>query len=241
MIELLAQYWSSFTLGFAVSIAVSLMVIALSVVIGSFLALAKTSEIWPLRSFAWCYTALFRGLPPLLMLYLVYFGLPSWALSTDMPALVTLVEPLSSRILAAVFALTLISSAYSTEIIRAALLSVSKEQWSAARSIGMPYWLTLRRVIAPQAVRFSIPPLGNEYIAVLKATSLISVIGVAELMSAAQFAASVTFKYIEAYTVAAIYYVAFVIMLEIGLRLLFRRGRKSQSPPARQGLFARGG
>ncbi|MGV6874967.1 amino acid ABC transporter permease [Pseudochelatococcus sp. B33] len=238
MIALLAQHWLSFTLGFVLSVAVSFIVIVLSVLVGSLLALAKTSSIRPLRSLAWCYTALFRGIPPLLMLYLVYFGLPSWALSSGAPALVALTEPLNNRLFAAVFALTLISSAYSTEIIRAAIDSVPKEQWSAARSIGMPYWLTMRRVIAPQAVRFSIPPLGNEYIAVLKATSLVSVIGVAELMRATQLVASMTFRHMEAYTIAAIYYVSFVITLEIGLRLIGRSGRTAQAAVSGQWRFA---
>jgi ABC-type amino acid transport system permease subunit len=177
------------------------------------------------RTTAAAYVAAFRGLPPLLILYLVYFGLPTWAAELNIPLLTDLFRPLDNRIIAAIVGFTLASGAYSTEIIRAGIASVKATQIEAARSIGMTYALAFRRVIAPQAFRTAFPPLSNEYITVLKSTSLASVIGVAELMRAAQMAGNITFKYIASYSIAGCLYVAFVLVLQSAFHQFEKRMR----------------
>lgn len=169
------------------------------------------------------YVAVFRALPPLLTLYFVFFGLPIWAAYAEIPLLSTFLESFNNRVAAAIVAFALTSSAFSTEIIRSGIESVPREQWDAAKSIGMPYGLALRRVIAPQAFRIAFPPLGSEYIYVLKGTSLASIIGVVELMRNAQIAAGATFQNLFAYSMAGAYYVGFVVVLQILLGHLEQR------------------
>jgi glutamine transport system permease protein len=173
--QLISQYTGAYLTGFALSLLISVIVIGFSILIGTFAAIGRTSRHRAFRMVTAFYVAVFRGLPPILTLYLVYFGLPSFAESADVPLLSWLLRPLDNRIVAAVVGFMLSSGAYSTEIIRAGIASVKKEQIDAARSIGMTYGLAFRRVIAPQAFRTAFPPLSNEYITVLKATSLASV------------------------------------------------------------------
>jgi len=214
MVQLISQYSGAYLAGFGIAVFISIVVIAFSILIGTFAAIGRTSRYSAVRMLTACYVAVFRGLPPLLTLYLIYFGLPSWAASADIPFLRWLLQPLDNRIAAAIAAFALTSGAYSTEIIRAAMASVKTEQTDAARSIGMTYGLAFRRIITPQAFRTAFPPLSNEDIAVVKVTSLASVIGVEELMRTAQLAGNLTFQYVVAYSMAGIYYVTFVIVLQ---------------------------
>jgi His/Glu/Gln/Arg/opine family amino acid ABC transporter permease subunit len=214
VIDFISQYWHSYLIGLLVATYVSIAAMAISVVIGTLGALGRRSQNRILRFLADAYVAVFRAVPPLLALYIVYFGLPSWAAQVGLPGVAEFFAPLDNRIISAIIALALVSAAYSAEIIRAGLASVPPEQLEAARSIGMSYRLAFRRVIAPQAARIAFPPLGNEYIGVLKSTSLASVIGVVELMRAAQVAAGATFENLLAYSFAGVYYIIFVIALQ---------------------------
>jgi His/Glu/Gln/Arg/opine family amino acid ABC transporter permease subunit len=222
MIRFIAEQWSAYLAGFGTAIFISVIAMGGSIVIGTLGAIGRMSGFRSVRAISSAYVAIFRGLPPLLALYLVYFGLPSWSASAEIGLLSQLLEPLGNRIFAAVFAFTLVSGAYCTEIMRAAIQAVPEEQTEAAQSIGMSYGLAFRRVIAPQAFRIAFPPLGNEYIALLKATSLASVIGVTELMRTAQIAANQTFQHLLAYSMAGIYYAVFVISLQLVLQTISR-------------------
>jgi His/Glu/Gln/Arg/opine family amino acid ABC transporter permease subunit len=223
MIEFFLLHWHLYFAGLAVALLISVIAYAFALVIGTFGALARTSQSRVARFAAAVYVAVFRSMPPLLTLYIVYFALPSLALSLGIPALVALLEPLGNRIVAAVIAFTLASGAYATEIIRAGIASVPDEQVEAAKSIGMPYGKAFRRIIAPQAFRTAFPTLSNEYLIALKATSLASVIGVVELMRTAQILASITFQHLVAYTIAGIYYITFVSLLQLLLQEVEKR------------------
>lgn len=214
MVQFALDYLHLYTIGAFVAIVVTVATMAGSVAIGFFGALGRLSEHRLIRALASAYVALFRGVPPLVLLYVVYFGLPSWAHDQGIRFLIDLLTPLNNRILAAVIAFAANSGAYSTEIIRASIESIPTEQTEAARSLGMSYWLTMRRVIVPQSMRVAFAPLGNEFITVLKGTSLASVIGVTELMRDAQLAAAATFKNLTAYSLAAVFYVILVIILQ---------------------------
>lgn len=223
MIEFIGRYWHSYLVGLGVALYISVAAMAVSIVIGTLGALGRRSGSGYVRALASGYVAVFRAVPPLLALYIVYFGLPALASDLGTPFLSGLLMPLNNRIVAAVIAFCLVSGAYSTEIIRAGIASVPDEQWEAARSIGMSHALAFRRVVAPQAARIAFPPLGNEYISVLKGTSLASVIGVVELMRSAQLAAGATFQNLLAYSLAGVYYIAFVIVLQTVFNRLERR------------------
>lgn len=194
-----------------------------ALLIGLLVALGRLSRRAPLRLLCLGYVTLFRGIPPLVLLYLVYFGLPAWASQSGSPWLVSLLGPLNNRLFAATLAFAVNAGAYTSEIIRASISSIHSEQLEAARSIGMTYGQAMRRIILPQALRVAFPPLCNEFIIVLKGTSLASVIGVTELMRNAQMVASATFLNLQAYVLAAIFYVVLVILLQIVSSAIERR------------------
>ncbi len=214
MLQFARDYLPLYFQGTLVAIGVTLLSMMLSVAIGLLAALGRLSGSHAARSIVSAYVALFRGIPPLVLLYVVYFGLPSWAEQMGIQPLAAFLAPLNNRVFSAVVAFGVNSGAYSTEIIRSAIAAIPHEQMEAAQSLGMSYWLAMRRIIVPQAARVAFPPLGNEFIAVLKGTSLASVIGVTELMRDAQLVAAATFQNLMAYSLAGVYYVALVIMLQ---------------------------
>jgi polar amino acid transport system permease protein len=136
------------------------------------------------------------------------------------------------NIQAAILALSLNEGAYMTEIIRAGILSVDSGQVEASKSLGMTYFKYMRRIILPQAVRVIVPPLGNEFNAMLKNTTLVSVIGVPELLLATQMITSATFRVFELYTVVALYYLTLTTLWGfVQARLEHRFGEASRNRP----------
>jgi len=229
LLEFAQTYFPLYLSGAVVGITLTVAGMVGSVAIGVIGALARLSRHSIPRSIATAYVAIFRGVPPLVLLYIFYFGLPAWAQQMQIGWLVAALAPLNNRLLAATLAFAINSGAYSTEIIRASINSIESDQFEAARSLGMSYVLSLRRIILPQALRIAFPPLGNEFIIVLKGTSLASVIGVTELMRTAQQAAAATFENLTAYSFAAVFYVLLVAILQIVIGMLERilaRGRR---------------
>jgi len=161
--------------------------------VGLLIALMKMSRYRPFKVFGALYTWFFRGTPLLVQIFLVYFGLPQYGINLP-------------PFLAGAFALSLNSGAYLSEIIRAGIESIPVGQMEAARSMGMSYALAMRRVIIPQAYRRMLPPIINEFVALLKDSSLVSVIGAVELMLASRQLSSATARPFWFYTYAAIYY-----------------------------------
>jgi polar amino acid transport system permease protein len=161
---------------------------------------------YPFRLFAW----LFMGTPLLLQLFLIYFGLIQ--IGIDLPAFV-----------AGVIGLGLHFAVYNSDIIQAGILAVDKGQYEGARTLGLSRMQTLRKVVVPQAVRSVVPPIGNNMIALLKDSALVSVIGVAELTLSSQMAISRTFRPFEFYVAAAACYYVINLGLEAGLRRIERR------------------
>jgi glutamine transport system permease protein len=223
VIEFAEAYFGLYLKGVAVGLGLTMAAMAGAIVIGLIAAFGRISSNPVPRFLSYVYVAVFRGIPPLLMLYVVYFGVPAWAMETGSPILLKIFEPLNNRLIAATVAFAINAGAYATEIIRASILAIPQEQFETARSIAMSYWLAMRRIILPQAMRIAFPPLGNEFITVLKGTSLAAVIGVTELMRSAQLAASSTFKNMTAYTFAAIFYVCLVILLQGAIGVIERR------------------
>ncbi|MCR4268715.1 amino acid ABC transporter permease [Nitratireductor sp. ZSWI3] len=161
---------------------------------------------YPVRLFMW----LFMGTPLLLQLFLIYFGLVQIGL--DIPALG-----------AGILGLGLHFAVYNADVLRAGIVAVDPGQSEGARSIGFGRWQTLRYVVVPQAVRNTAPPIGSNMIALLKESSLVSVIGIAELVHAAQLAISETFRPFEFYITAAALYYLLNLVLEEGLRRIEKK------------------
>jgi len=188
---------------------------AISIVIGFFLALGRASPRRWVRGFVFFYTWIFRATPTLLQLLFVWDALPQiWHGFT---------ESWFTPFMAATIALSLNEAAYMAEIIRSGLLSVAPGQELAGRALGMSRRRIMRRIIVPQAVRITIPPMGNEFITLLKLTSLASVISVTELLTASQNFSAESFSYTEAFAAAAVYYLVIVSILMYLQSLLEKR------------------
>ena len=213
-------YWDALTStqflhGAFLTVTLALASQVAATAIGFVLALMRTSKPWPVRAVSAVYVWIWRAIPTLLWLLLIWNALPQL-----IPALT---EEWFTPFLAGFIGLSLAEAAYMAEIFRSALLSVDPEQRMAAKALGMTPPQTMRKVVLPQVIRIAIPPTGNELITMLKFTSLTSVISLQELLTVAQQKISATFLYAEFYAAAATYYLVIVSILMVGQMQLERR------------------
>jgi polar amino acid transport system permease protein len=157
--------------GARITILLTLLSVSAGVMLSLFLALGKMSKKAICNKLCSAYIFFFRGTPLLMQLYFIYYGLPE----------ITPLLTINNRFIAAFIAFALNSAAYSAEIIRAAIQSIDKGQFEASKALGMSYPQTMRLVIIPQSIRRLIPPVGNEFIMVLKDASLVSIIALADI------------------------------------------------------------
>jgi glutamine transport system permease protein len=172
---------------------------------GTLLGIARLSKLLLLRLLARAYIDFFRGTPLLVQLSIIYFGTPPLLGSMN-------VDFRFSQWGAAVLGLSLNSAAYLAEIVRAGIQSIETGQREAAESLGLGANQTMRYVVLPQAFRRMIPPLGNEFITLLKDTSLVAVIGYQELWRQGQLIAAKNFRVFEIYITAALIYLALTVL-----------------------------
>ena len=201
----------------AMTLAVSLSSMALGLVFGTLGAAAKLSAIAPLRWLAEGYTTVVRGVPELLVIYLLFFGGSGAVMFlAGLFGYHGYIELNAFTI--GTFAIGAISGAYSTEVIRGAVLAVPVGQIEAAEAIGMPRLLMFRRIMFPQVARFALPGLGNVWQFTLKDTALISVTGLVELMRQAHIAAGSTRQPFTFYVVAAMLYLVLTTFSNYGFK-----------------------
>lgn len=207
-------------IGFLISqgVVTTLYISAASIFFATILALigavAKLSNNGVIYGLATFYTSLFRGLPLLMQIYIIYLGLPQVGY---------VIGPISAGILA----LSLCYGAYMTEIFRAGIESISRGQQEGAAALGLGPTQTMWLVILPQAMRIIIPPTGNQFIAMLKDSSLVSVIGVWELMYLARTQGQTEFRHIEMLITASMIYWALSVVLEYSQSKLEARFKRS--------------
>ena len=175
------------------TLKLTVITLFLGSLLGIIIALSKISKNFVLYWIATLYTWVFRGTPLILQLFFFYYALPMMGIT---------LTPFS----AAVIGLSLNCGAYMAEIIRGGIISIDKGQFEAAKALGFNYFQTMTKIILPQTFRIIIPPVGNEFIAMLKDTSLVSTIAMVELMRSATQIASATFKYTEVLFTAAVLY-----------------------------------
>ncbi|WP_298852670.1 amino acid ABC transporter permease [uncultured Ruegeria sp.] len=197
-----SKIWFMVSQGLVTTLYVSALSITLAAMVAIVGAVAKLSSNGFAYAIASFYTSFFRGLPLLMQVYLIYLGLPQLGYVID-------------AIPAGILALTLCYGAYMTEIFRAGIQSIPKGQWEASRSLGFGFGLTMKRIILPQAFPLIIPPTGNQFIAMLKDSSLVSIIGVWELMFLARTLGSKDYRHLEMLVTAALIYWAMSICLEL--------------------------
>lgn len=211
--------------GAGVTIAVALLSYAVGILLGSLAAAAKLAGGPVLRAVAGIYTVVVRGVPALLIIWLLFFGgagLVTWVAGVfGYGGRVEL-----SAFAVGVAAVGIVSGAYSAEVIRGAVQAVPKGQIEAALSLGMHRFLILRRVLIPQALRFALPGLGNVWQLTLKDTALVSVTALAELMRTAHVAAGATRDPFTFYVAAAVIYMALTTGSEAAFRWAERRSER---------------
>ena len=210
-----AEYKKLFMSGVAVTLKFTCLSLVAGFVLGTILALIKVSTIKPLQLFATFYTSVFRGTPLLVQLFLVYFATPQLT-GYKIPTLN-----------AAVITFGLNSAAYVSEILRGGIQSIDKGQYEAAMALGVPYYKMMKDIIIPQAVKVVLPGLVNEMIALLKESSLVSTIGVIDMMRASQTVMNVTYLAFEPFIIVALMYYVLVMILTCLANILEGRLRKN--------------
>ena len=198
------------TEGAALTVGISLLAMLGALVVGLAFALASQLRWRIVRGAVTAYVEIFRNTPLLIQIFLIYFGLPLVLLR--LPAFTS-----------GLLALTLYGAAYNCEVFRAGLEAVSRGQHEAARSTGLTPWQEARYVIVPQALRISFPALGNNLVSLVKNSSLVSAIGMVELMFVANDISFNNFRSFEVYGAAVVYYMLLVLGLSRLLAFLERR------------------
>jgi ectoine/hydroxyectoine ABC transporter permease protein EhuD len=201
--------------GAALTVGITIASMAIALVLGLLIALARMSPIGPVRWAMAIYVDFIRGTPLLLQLFYIYYVLPY--VGIYIPALI-----------AGILGLSLNYAAYLSEVYRSAISAIGKGQVEAARSLGMRPAPIFMLVVLPQALRIAIPPIGNYFIAMFKDTALVAVISVNELMFTADQIASTTYKYLEVYTAAFVIY--FIVSYPASMLILKIEDRMKRAP-----------
>lgn len=197
--------------GAVITIQITVMAVGCGFFIGMIAALANLSCFKIVRLLVKCYVELFRGTPLLVQIFMIYFALPM------------VIGQSINPYVAAVTACSINSGAYVSEIFRAGIQSIDKGQMEAGRSLGLTWAQTMRYIVMPQAFKAIIPPLGNEFIAMMKDTSLVSVIGFEELTRRGQLIIARTYGSFEIWTAVAIIYLIMTLSISQLVAFLERR------------------
>lgn len=224
--------------GISVTILTTIVAFIFAIILGLITGLGRISNNVFIRNLATFYVEVVRGIPMLVLIFFIAFvGVPALfdslnvlgkrfleiGLSTLGATLSELDNNIVSMNTRAVIALAVTYGAFLAEIFRAGIESIGKGQMEAARSQGMTYWQALRYVILPQAVRNVLPALGNDFISMLKDSSLVSVLAVRDITQIARLYAGRTFQYREAYLILAVLYLTMTVLLSLLLKFIERR------------------
>src|SRR5476649_1725856 len=203
--------WEALATGAATTIEVTACSLVLGCVLGLLVGIGRLA---PQRRVVYgictAYLTFIRGTPLLVQLFILFFGLPQFGIM--LPAFAC-----------GVLGLGVYSGAYVSEIVRGAIQSIERGQMEAARSLGMPYRMAMREIVVPQAVVRMIPPLGNEFISLIKNSSLVSLLTIADLMHEGQKIISTSYRSLEVYLAIALVYFVLTNLTGLGLRLVERR------------------
>jgi len=223
-----SQVMGTLIKGIQVTVAVTLVAYASACALGLGLAVAGLSRYVVLRQAARVWIEVIRGVPIMvLLLYVAFVISPALVFAWNWVASWLGATSITSRdfplIVRAVLALTLAYSAFLAEIFRAGLQAVDKGQIEAAMSLGLTGWQRFRHIVFPQAFRTILPPLGNDFVAMVKDSSLVSILGVADITQLGKVQAAGNFRYFETYNMVALLYLVMTIGLSLGLRRIEAR------------------
>ena len=220
--EILAQYYQYFLRGTRTTILISLITVFFGFLLGCVIALLRLSKNRLLNGFAGLYITVLRGTPLLVQLYIVYYQLDF----IPFPK-VTVLDVALDRALPCAIALSMNSAAYIAEVIRAGIQAVDVGQSEAARSIGMTGAQTMLHIIMPQAIKNILPAIGNEFVTMIKETSIIQYLGVSDLMYNNGIVVSNTYNPLPCYYISAVIYLILNLVAGKGVNIFERRLKRS--------------
>jgi arginine/ornithine transport system permease protein len=226
----LKGYGPSILEGAALTVEAALAGLAVSVLLGLLGAFAKLAPAAPLRALATAYTTLIRGVPDLVLMLLVFFG--GQMLMNNLAERLGWEHVDVGPFAAGVLTLGFIYGAYMTETFRGAILAVPRGQLEAARAFGMRPALVVRRILLPQMLRHALPGLGNNWLVLLKATALLSVLGLDDMVRKAALAAGATRQPFTFYLAVALVFLALTTVSTLALAALERYARRGEARPA---------
>lgn len=237
--ELYAEVFRTVARGIGVTLFVTIVGFALASALGLGIALmALSGSVW-LRQFARFYVEIIRGIPILVLLFWIAFvGAPAFVAAWNWLTIPLREAGLTGEMMVrdvsllwrAIIALTVGYSAFISEVFRAGIQSVDSGQIEAAKSLGLSRFQRFRLVVMPQAIRTMLPPLGNDFVALVKDSSLVSVLGVADITQLGKVYAAGSFRFFETYSIVAYIYLILTIGLSLALRALERRMRRANQP-----------
>ncbi|GIQ66502.1 amino acid ABC transporter permease [Paenibacillus cisolokensis] len=213
-ITVLINYWDLYFEGIRNTIAASLLALAGSFALGTLVAVMRIAPVRPLNWAGAAYVEFFRNIPLLLVVYSFYFGLPALGI-------------VPNEFISGTLGLMVYTSAYIAEAIRAGILSVPGGQTEAARSSGLTYTQTMRYVVLPQAIKIVIPPICNQFLNLVKNSSILGVIAGLDLMYFGDLVNAETYDTVSTYAFVAIFYLFLTIPLSFASRALERRLARS--------------
>ncbi len=194
--------------GIVATFMVTITSIIFALILGLVAGLGRISRIKPINLAATIYVEVVRGIPLLVQLFYIYFAVPALLKKVGLDKVIPLDGPSS-----AVLAMSICYGAYMAEIFRAGIQAIPRGQMEAALALGMSRAQAMRKVILPQTIKIILPPIGNEFIALLKDSSLVSILAVSDLLRRGREFASTSFMYFESYTVVALIYLVMTLFL----------------------------
>ena len=225
IIALLQRYYIFFLEGVKNTLIIAALSVVLGVVFGTLMAIMRMCRIKPLKWIAVAYIEFVRGTPLMVQLMFIFYGLPM--IGIEFPDVSWI--PNFSRFMAGIVAMSINSCAYVAEVIRSGIQAVDDGQMEAARSIGFKYGESMRLVILPQAIRNILPALGNEFVTVIKESSIVSVIGISDLMYGTNGVIALTYRSLPCLAIAACMYFVLTFISSRLIAMLEKRmkhGRK---------------
>ena len=210
MFDFLPKYYTTYIDATVTTLKVSLIALLIGLLLGIVICLAKISTIKVLNVLATIYVEVIRNTPILVQIMIIYFALPEVGISF-------------TPFMSAIIALSINSGAYVSEIFRSGILAIDKGQMEAGRSLGLSYFQTMKFIILPQALKNSLPALGNEFISLVKESSIVYFVGVADIMFTANTVKNATYQTFGPYLVAAAIYFIITSILSLLVKRLEKK------------------
>jgi len=217
MISIIKVYWLMLIRSLGNTLLLTLLALVFAMIIGLIFALCNVSHKKPLNVIGTIYVDAIRGVPLIVLAFFIYFGVPQ---AFKMMGATTFRLP---ALQAGTIALSMNCGAYMAEIFRAGIQSIDKGQMEAARSLGLPYGRSMKRVILPQAFRVMVPSIINQFIITLKDTSILAVIGYPELTNMGKTISGNTFKSLQTWAIVGIMYMIVITILSKVAKKIERR------------------